>query len=51
MDELSEIIHIPLPKGAGLNVDQVAKDIVRDYGFDKLKEIAKMNFSNVERIK
>lgn len=51
MDELSDMIHIPLPKGAGLNVDQVAKDIVRDYGFDKLKEIAKMNFSNIERIK
>ena len=51
MDELSETVHIPLPKGAGLNVDQVAKDIVRDYGFDKLKELAKMNFSNIDRIK
>jgi ribonuclease HIII len=50
MDELSDSVHMPLPKGASTNVDKVAEDIVNEYGFDKLKEIAKMNFSNVKRI-
>ena len=50
MDELSDSVHIPLPKGAGTNVDKVAKDIKDEYGIEKLNEIAKMNFSNVNRI-
>ena len=51
MDELSDAIHISLPKGAGENVDKIAKEIVDEYGFEKLEEIAKMNFSNVTKIK
>lgn len=51
MDELSDLIHIPLPKGAGENVDKVARKIKDTYGIDKLKEIAKMNFKNVDKIK
>ncbi len=51
MDELSDSIHIPLPKGAGLEVDKVAKEIVDEYGFEKLKDIAKLNFNNTEKIK
>ncbi len=51
MDELSDSIHIPLPKGASENVDKVAKEIVDEYGFDKLKDIAKLNFKNTEKIK
>jgi len=50
MDELSDSVHIPLPKGAGTNVDAIAKEIKDDYGIEKLHEIAKMNFSNVNRI-
>lgn len=50
MDELSEQLQIVLPKGAGENVDKVAKEIVEEYGIDKLKEIAKMNFSNANRL-
>ncbi len=50
MDELSDSVHIPLPKGAGKDVDKVAQEIKDEYGLDKLQEIAKMNFSNVERI-
>jgi len=50
MDELSDSIHIPLPKGAGTNVDSIAKEIVDQYGKEKLTEIAKLNFSNVNRI-
>lgn len=50
MDELSDTLHIPLPKGAGINVDKVAKEINEQYGHDKLYEIAKMNFSNANRL-
>lgn len=50
MDELTDSIHIPLPKGAGINVDKVASEISEQFGHDKLYEIAKMNFSNANRI-
>ncbi len=50
MDELSDSIHFPLPKGAGKDVDKVAKDIVEELGMDSLKSIAKLNFSNIKRI-
>ena len=51
MDKLSDELHIPLFKGAGENVDNQALEIIEKYGFDKLKEIAKMNFKNTEKIK
>ena len=50
MDELSDSVHIPLPKGAGINVDKVASEINEQFGHDKLYEIAKMNFSNANRL-
>lgn len=50
MDELSDSIHIPLPKGAGINVDKVARKINDEFGKEKLYEIAKMNFSNANRL-
>ena len=50
MDELSDELHVPLPKGAGANVDKIAKEIVDEYGIEKLNEIAKMNFSNATRL-
>ena len=50
-EKLSKNIKIDLPKGAGNNVDLVAKQICDKYGFDKLKEIAKLNFKNTEKIK
>lgn len=50
MDELSDSVHVPLPKGAGPNVDKIAKEINDEFGPDKLYEIAKMNFSNANRL-
>ena len=50
MDELSDTLHIPLPKGAGVNVDKIATEIKEQYGIEKLNEIAKMNFSNANRL-
>lgn len=50
MDKISKDIGIKLPKGAGDGVDSFGIDIVKKYGKDKLKEIAKLNFKNTERI-
>ena len=49
-DKLSDSIHIPLPKGAGVDVDKVGEEVVEKYGEEKLKEIAKYNFKNTDRI-
>lgn len=49
-DHLSDQLHIPLPKGAGPNVDKIGEEIVDTYGRDKLREVAKLNFKNTERI-
>ncbi len=49
-DKLSDSIHIPLPKGAGKDVDTIGEEIVEKYGKEKLNEIAKFNFKNTDRI-
>ena len=49
-DKMCDEIHIPLPKGAGKDVDNIGKEVVEKYGKEKLKEIAKTNFKNTERI-
>ena len=49
-DKLSDNLHIPLPKGAGCDVDKIGEEIVEKYGEEKLKEIAKVNFKNTDRI-
>lgn len=50
-DKLSASLGILLPKGASNIVDEVGLKIVQQYGFDKLKEVAKLNFKNTEKIK
>lgn len=51
MKKLSEELNIDIPKGAGPKVDEVGIEIVKKYGFDKLKSIAKLNFKNKDKIK
>lgn len=51
MDKLSDELGIPLYKGAGDNVDIQGLEIIKKYGFEKLKSIAKLNFKNTEKIK
>jgi len=51
MDKLSKELGVFLQKGAGENVDIQGAELVKKYGFDKLKEIAKLNFKNTEKIK
>lgn len=50
-DKLGESVGMFLPKGASNLVDEAGYKIVQKYGFDKLKEIAKLNFKNTEKIK
>ena len=50
-NKLSNSVGLLLPKGASTSVDNVGKEIVKKYGFDKLKEIAKLNFKNTDKIK
>lgn len=50
MDKLSKELKINLPKGANPMVDEVGKKIVSMYGKDKLKQIAKLNFKNTDKI-
>lgn len=51
MKKLSEELGVEIPKGAGPIVDQVGIEIVEKYGFSKLKDIAKLNFKNKDKIK
>lgn len=49
--KISESVGELLPKGAGTMVDEKAVKIVKKYGFEKLNEIAKINFKNTEKVK
>ena len=49
-DKLCDGIHIPLVKGASKDVDKIGEEVVEKYGEEKLKDIAKLNFKNTERI-
>lgn len=51
MDKLSKQMGINLPKGAGPKVDEIGSQIVKTHGEEILKEIAKCNFKNVDKIK
>lgn len=50
-DKLGNSVDMFLLKGASDKVNDVAKEIIKKYGFNKLYDIAKMNFKNVEKIK
>ena len=50
-DKLGESVDEFLPKGASDKVDAIGVKIVNKYGIDKLKDIAKLNFKNTEKIK
>lgn len=50
MKKLSNELGINVPLGASNLVDEVGITIVNKYGKDKLKDIAKLNFKNTEKI-
>lgn len=49
-DKMCDTYKIPIPKGAGDNVDKIGMELVEKYGKDVLDKIAKKNFSNTKRI-
>ena len=49
-DKLSDELSIPLPKGAGSDVDSIGEEVVEKYGEQKLDEVAKTHFANTQRI-
>ena len=49
--EMSEELGSNVPKGAGLQVDEFAKKIVKEQGFDVLTKYVKLNFKNTQKIK
>lgn len=50
MDKLSDELGIVVPKGAGPEADRVGKEVITKYGKDKLKNVAKLNFKNTDKI-
>lgn len=49
-DKLCDSVCLPLVKGAGAEVDKIGEELVSKFGEEKLKEIAKFNFKNTDRI-
>lgn len=50
IDKLGDKYGMFLPKGANYYVEDVGIKLAQKYGIDVLKEVAKLNFSNTERI-
>ena len=51
IDKLGDKYGIFLPKGANYYVEDVGIKLVEKYGVNVLKEVAKLNFSNTDRIR
>lgn len=49
-DKLCDEVSLPLLKGASKDVDKIGEELVEKYGKEKLKDVAKLNFKNTERI-
>lgn len=49
-DKICDQVSLPLVKGAGKDVDKIGEELVEKHGEEKLKEVAKLNFKNTERI-
>ncbi len=49
-DKLCDSLSLPLVKGAGKDVDTIGEELVEKYGEEKLKDVAKLNFKNTDRI-
>ncbi|HCW7336966.1 TPA: ribonuclease HIII [Staphylococcus aureus] len=49
MDQISKIINMTIPKGAGAKVDVIAAKIIKKYGLSHLDTISKKHFKNREK--
>ena len=50
MDELSSEWGVKLRKGAGAPADEAAREFVRSFGAERLSEVAKIHFKNMQRV-
>ena len=50
MKNMSKELGINIPLGASDEVNSVAKEVVKKYGEDKLKEVVKLNFKNTQKV-
>lgn len=50
MASLSDEFGVNLPKGAGMQVNDVGRLLLRKLGTSRLRDVAKMNFKNLEKI-
>lgn len=48
--QLEKQLGMPLPKGAGVMVDNAAADIVQKHGWSTLEKVAKMHFKNTQKV-
>ena len=48
--KFQKMLGAPVPKGAGIKVDEFGKEIVKKYGKDILKKTTKLNFKNTDKI-
>lgn len=51
IEEMNNKYQIVFHKGAGNEVDEVANEFIKKYGYNRLNEVAKMHFKNTENIK
>ena len=49
-EKLEKSLGILIPKGAGIKVDEIGKELVKSKGKDVLNEISKISFKNTNRI-
>ena len=50
LDELSQSIGVPLPKGASPKVEATARKLVEKYGVNVLHRLAKVHFKTTQRV-
>lgn len=51
MEQLGETVGLEkLPRGAGANVDRIAREIVKEHGRDVLNRIAKVHFKTTQKV-
>lgn len=50
IDYYSKLLEITIPKGGGAKTITIGKQIVKEFGEDKLGEVAKLHFKNTQKI-
>ncbi len=50
MEKMSEQYHFHFPKGAGAQVDDAILRFVKEYGKEELRNVAKLNFKNIQKV-